>query len=141
MSLEITAYAPTRESAIAFLTACNIAKADANGVIIPIADVHIHPFRPNEEISIPNVPGWHWNMRFYGQSEITLRKPEPEGGWLPEHDVFDRTYIRELVQGRTGKIPGWVASADDPVPPGYQNSDSVRLYDPALIATRSNVWA
>lgn len=156
MALEITAHASTREAAIAFLHAVNIATTDEAGNIVPIAEVNIHPSRPNETITIIKtpavmdgmtvvtpaeiVPGWHFNMRFYGSSEATLRKPEPPGGWLPEHDLFDRTYINELVAGRTGIIPGWVADAEDAIPPGYQ-AGQCRAYDPALIATRANVWA
>lgn len=154
--IEITAHAATREAAIAFLKAVNIADVDENGNIIPIAEVQIHPSRPEETIAIVKtpavmdgmtvvtpaelVPGFHWNMRFYGSSEATLRKPEPEGGWLPEHDIFDRTYINELVAGRTGLIPNWVASAEDPVPPGYA-AGQCRAFDPSLISTRANVWA
>ena len=156
--LEITAHAPSRAAAIAFLKAVNIADVDAQGNIVPISDVNIHPFRPGETIAVIKTPavidpqtlavitpavmvdGFHWNMRFYGQSEITLRKPEPEGGWLPEHDIFDRTYINELVAGRTGLIPAWKASADDPVPPGYE-AGQCRAFDPSLISTRRNCWA
>lgn len=154
--IEITAHAVSREAAIAFLQAVNIATTDGHGNIVPIAEVQIHPFRPNETITIVKTPavmdgmtvvtpaelvqGFHFNLRFYGSSEATLRKPEPEGGWLPEHDTFDRTYINELVAGRTGLIPNWVASAEDPIPPGYE-AGQCRAFDPALIATRANVWA
>jgi hypothetical protein len=86
------------------------------------------------------VEGYHWNMRFYGTSEATLRKPTPDGGWQPEHDLFDRTYINELVAGRTGLIPNWTASAEDPIPPGYE-AGGCRAFDPALIHTRQNCWA
>lgn len=140
MAIEITAHAPSRAAAIAFLQAVNIATVDAQGNIVPISDVNIHPFRPGESITIEGVSGWHWNMRFYGQSEITLRKPEPEGGWQPGDDIFDKTYINELVAGRTGLIPAWVASANDPIPPGYE-AGQCRAFDPALISTRANVWA
>jgi hypothetical protein len=154
--LEITAVAPTREAAIAFLQSINVATVDESGHIIPIAEVQIYPFRPGETITIVKTPavmdgmavvtpaeiveGWHWNMRFYGTSEATLRKPEPEGGWQPEHDIFDRTYINELVQARCKVAPEWTASAEDPIPPGYE-ANQCRAFDPALIATRANVWA
>lgn len=155
--LEITAHAPSREAAIAFLQAVNLATVDEDGRIIPIAEVQITGLDAewtvtrktgnmvtdafgNEVPETVVVPGVHWNMRFYGTSEATLRKPEPEGGWLPEHDLFDRTYINELVAGRTGQIPGWVASTEDPIPPGYA-VNNCRAFDPALIGTRANVWA
>jgi hypothetical protein len=138
--LEITFWAQSRAHAVAFLKAVNIADTDADGNLIPIAEVQIHPSRPNETIAIEGVEGWHGNMRFYGASEATLRKPEPEGGWQPEHDIFDRTWINELVAGRTGLIPEWQASADDPIPPWYE-AGQCRAFDPALISSRSNVWA
>lgn len=156
MALEITAWAVSREAAIQFLQAVNIATVNEANEIIPIAEVNIYPSRPSEVLTIVKtpavikdmtvvtpaeiVPGWHWNMRFYGSSEETLRKPEPEGGWLPEHDIFDRTYINELVAGRTGEIPNWVASAEDIIPPGYE-AGNCRAFDPSLISTRTNVWA
>ena len=136
--LEITAAAVSREAAIALLQAVNIATVDEQGNIVPIAEVQITGL--SGEWSVPDVPGVHWNMRFYGTSEATLRKPEPEGGWLPEHDIFDKTYINELVAGRTGIIPNWTASAEDPIPPGYE-AGQCRAFDPSLIATRANVWA
>ena len=155
--LEITAHAVSREAAIAFLKAVNIADVDGAGNIVPIAEVQITGLNGewtvtrktgntvkdafgNEVPEVAVVPGTHWNMRFYGASEATLRKPEPEGGWLPEHDIFDKTYINELVAGRTGMIPNWTASADDLIPPGYE-AGQCRAFDPALIATRANVWA
>jgi hypothetical protein len=191
--LEITAHAPTRAAAIAFLQAVNIATVTPDrtinhperwtylvpdddpeaepgdmlqevayaladvpanaadvvyspaydevipgGAIVPIAEVQITGL--DGEWSVEGVSGVHWNMRFYGTSEATLRKPEPQGGWLPEHDLFDRTYINELVAGRTGLIPAWKASAEDPVPPGYE-AGQCRAFDPAIISTRANVWA
>jgi hypothetical protein len=154
--LEITAAAVSREAAIAFLQAVNIATVDDTGNIVPIAEVQIHPSRPNEEITIiktPAVmdgmtvvtpaeiaPGFHWNMRFYGTSEATLRKPEPEGGWPPGSDIFDMTYINELVQDRTGMIPNWAGGSEDPIPPGYE-AGGCRAFDPSLIGQRCNVWA
>ena len=154
--LEITAHAPTRAAAIAFLKAVNIADVDEAGNIVPIAEVQITGLDGewtgtrktgntvtdtfgNEVPAVEVVPGCHWNMRFYGTSEATLRKPEPQGGWLPEHDLFDRTYINELVQGRTGMIPAWKASAEDVIPPGYE-AGSCRAFDPAIISSRANVW-
>lgn len=136
--LEITAAATSRAHAIAFLQAVNIATVDEAGNIVPIAEVQITGL--DGEWTVPDVPGVHWNMRFYGTSEATLRNPEPKGGWQPEHDIFDRTYINELVQARAKVAPEWVASAEDPIPPGYV-ANGCRAFDPALIATRANVWA
>jgi hypothetical protein len=155
--LEITAHAPTRAAAIAFLQAVNIATVDEAGNIVPIAEVNIHPSRPNETISIVKTPavmdgmtvvtpavmveGFHWNMRFYGSSEQSLI------GGLPQVDadgkplgLFERSRILDLVAGRTGLIPAWKASAEDVIPPGYE-AGSCRAFDPAIISTRANVWA
>jgi len=154
--IEITCWAPTRQEAIAFMQAVAIATVDAKtGEIVPIAEVVIHPTRPDETIAIVDVPavmdgmmvlkpatlvpGWHWNMKFHGSSAARLTKPTPEGGWLPEHDVFDRSLIRELVEQRTSLSPSWIASAEDKIPPGYA-VNNVRAFDPALIATRANIW-
>jgi hypothetical protein len=108
------------------------------GKIVPIAEVQITGL--DGEWTVEGVPGTHWNMRFYGTSEATLRKPEPEGGWQSHHDLFDRTFINELVAGRTGLIPEWKASAEDVIPPGYE-AGQCRAFDPAIISTRANVWA
>lgn len=146
MIIECAAWAPTREEAAAFLESVAVAELDPETQgLRPIAEVHIHPFRPTETLSVVDsegniIPGWHFNLRFYGSSAEILSKSEPEGGWPDDADIFDKTYILELVEGRTGEIPGWVASAEDPVPPGYV-AGSCRAFDPNLIATRSNVWA
>ena len=214
--LEVTAWAPTRAAAVAFLEAVNIAREDRDrtivtpgfwtwweqvddwhtdpltqepknypyhiqhvgpdtppegaeravwtdpvetviagtGQVVPIADVQITGLEgewtvvktpavvdpQTLQVITPAVlvSGTHWNMRFYGSSEATLRKPEPVGGWLPEHDLFARTYINELVAGRTGVSPSWTTAGD--VPPGYE-AGQCRAFDPALITTRANVWA
>ena len=153
--LEITFWSVNRAAAAAFLKAVNIADQDADGNFVPIAEVQIHPSRPDETITIVKTPavmdgfdvvtpaeiapGWHGNMRFYGTSEATLRKPEPEGGWPPGSDIFDMTYINELVQGRTGMIPNWAGGSEDPIPPGYE-AGGCRAFDPSLISTRANIW-
>ena len=158
-NLLVTCHAATRAEAVAFLEAVQIAAPDENGDLVSIADAMIHPFRANEALTVTRktgqqvqdefgnlvdeteiVPGHHFNIWFYGDSLETLTKPEPEGGWLPEHDLFDRYYILELVEGRTGQIPGWQADANDPVPPGYAVG-TVRAFDPALISSPSNVRA
>lgn len=144
--LEVTCWAPTREEAAAFLKSVGVAELDPETQELrQIAEVHIHPFRPTETLSVVDsegniVPGWHFNLRFYGSSAETLSKPVPEGGWPDDADIFTKTYILELVEGRTGEIPGWVASAEDQVPPGYA-VNQVRCFDPGLIGSRANVFA
>jgi hypothetical protein len=127
------------------LEAINVARYDAEAqFLVPISDVHVYPSRDTECLSVTDkdgneVPGFHFDLEFYGGSAVTLTKPTPEGGWPDDADLFDRTYINELVAGRLGEIPGWVASAGDPVPPGYA-VNNVRAFDPALIATRQHGW-
>ena len=53
--LEITAHAVSRETAIAFLKAVNIATEDEDGNIVPIAEVQITGI--NGEWQIPGVAG------------------------------------------------------------------------------------
>jgi hypothetical protein len=153
--IHVLAWAPSFEAFAAFCEAVQIAQLDPEtGCLNSIADVNIHPHRPEESIAVMKivdgeeqlVPGHHFNLRFYGGSEVTLTKPTPEGGWLPEHDLFDKTSILELVGYRTGSPPNWIA-LDGPIPPGYRIDDplspydAVRAFDPALVASPRNVWA
>lgn len=137
--IEVFCHAGSAAEAAAFLEAVGIARAGEDGTFAPIADVWITPPTIHETMPVGDVPGWHFNLVFHRDSAATLSKPAPEGGWLPEHDICDRTYILELVEGRTGAIPGWLANPDDPVPPGYAVG-TVRAFDPQLVSTRSNVW-
>lgn len=158
MTLEVTAWAPTREAAIAFLEAISVATVDEAGHIQPIADVLIHPARPEETLAVMDVdgnliPGWHFNLRFYDPPNRPGSYTTLTAG-LPQTDadgaalgLFERSRILDLVQARVGTAPNWIALSDDPIPPGYRVDDplspydDVRAYDPALIATRRNIWA
>lgn len=151
--IDVTAWAPTREAAIAFLEAADIAKLDLQtGDICPIAEVIIHPFRVSERITIEATPaaldadgkvvapavlvgGFHFNLRFYGSSEATLKAGLPQTGGL-----FERTHILQLVAVRTGKAPAW-QETKPPIPPGYETPEGVRAFDPDTIKTRRNVFA
>lgn len=151
--IDVTAWAPTRESAIAFLEAINVATLNAEtGDIEPIADVIIHPFRASETITVDAAPavlddqgnvvtpavlvdGFHFNLRFYGSSEATLTAGLPQTGGL-----FERTRILQLVTGRTGNAPAW-QETKPPIPPGYETPEGVRAFDPATIKARRNVFA
>lgn len=134
--IDVTAWAPTREAAIVFLEAADIAKLDADtGDIIPIAEVIIHPFRAQERIDIEGIDGFHFNLRFYGSSEATLVAGLPQTGGL-----FERTRILQLVTLRTGEAPAWKETLP-PIPPGYETPEGVRAFDPAMIKTRRNVFA
>jgi len=134
--IDVTAWAPTREAAVAFLEAADIAKLDADtGDITPIAEVIIHPFRANESIDVAGVDGFHFNLRFYGSSEATLTAGLPQTGGL-----FERTRILQLVQVRTGEAPVWQETLP-PILPGYETPEGVRAFDPATIKARRNVFA
>lgn len=151
--IDVTAWAPTREAAIAFLEATSIARLDAaTGNIQPIADVIIHPFRANETIAVEATPavrdahgniiapavlvdGFHFNLRFFGGSEATLTAGLPQTGGL-----FERTRILQLVHIRTGDAPAW-QETKPPIPPGYETPEGVRAFDPETIKTRRNVFA
>lgn len=151
--IDVTAWAPTRDAAVAFLEAISVARLDAGtGDIVSIANVHIHPFRANETIAIEATPavldaqgnvitpavlvdGFHFNLRFYGGSEQTLTAGLPQTGGL-----FERTRILQLVQTRTGEVPVWQATKP-PIPPGYETPEGVRAFDPATIKSRWNVFA
>ena len=134
--IDVTAWAPTREAAIAFLEAAEIARLDADtGEIRPIAEVIIHPFRAGESIDIDGVGGFHFNLRFYGSSEATLTAGLPQTGGL-----FERTRILQLVAVRTGEVPAWRETMP-PIPPGYETPEGVRAFDPATIKTPRNVFA
>lgn len=132
--IEVTAYAPDRTTALEFMGAVGIAH-DVNEKIVPLVDVQI---TSTDDGWSTGKPGWFANVRYYGATAEALM----QGGNPESADLFERAPgLLAITEARTGEPMVWVALSDDPVPPGYQNSDSVRLYDPALIATRSNVWA
>lgn len=151
--IDVTAWAPTREAAVAFLEVAQIAKLDPEtGDIMPIAEVIIHPFRASESITIEATPavldadgsiitpavlveGFLFNLRFYGSSEATLTAGLPQTGGL-----FERTRILQLVAARTGAAPAW-RETQPPVPPGYETAGGVRAFDPDTIKSRRNVFA
>lgn len=121
----VNASAPDRATAIATMVALGI--ADEN--LIPLVQVHIFEVPTEGSRSL-------WNLWYYGDSAQALMKPEPEVGWLPEHDLFDRTYILEMVDGRTGIAMEWTPIVGEVgEPPGFETPTGVRLYDPALIAS------
>jgi hypothetical protein len=142
IAIDVTCWAQDRATGIATLQALGIADVDANGDIYPLVSAHIHPARAAEDIAIPEAPGWHVNIRYYGQTALNLLAEVPEGGWGPEHGLFERTVILDLIDARTGQVPEWYALEEIPQPPGYQMAGgAVRLYDPALISSQSCVFA
>jgi hypothetical protein len=157
IAIDVTAWASDRTTGIATLQALGIADVDANGDIYPLVSAHIHPARASEDIAIVKtpavydgmtlvtpaeiVPGWHVNIRYYGQTALNLLAEVPEGGWTEADGLFERTTILDLIDARTGQAPQWYALESIPQPPGYQMAGgAVRLYDPALISSQSCVW-
>jgi hypothetical protein len=155
--IDVTCWAVNRATGIATLQALGIADVDENGDIIPLVQAHIHPFRASEQVTcikVPAVyengvlitpaevvPGWHVNIRYYGQTALNLLAEVPEGGWTEADGLFERTLILDLIDQRTGQSPVWYALESIPQPPGYQMAGgAVRLYDPALISSQSCVW-
>jgi hypothetical protein len=141
IAIDVTAWAADRATGIATLQALGIADVDGEGNIIPLVSAHIHPARAAEDIAIPGVPGWHVNIRYYGQTALNLVAEVPEGGWTEADGLFERTVILDMIDQRTGQAPVWYALESIPQPPGYQMAGgAVRLYDPALISSQTCVW-
>lgn len=146
MSLQVTAYAPDRATALSFMQAVGIAhEVDGKvcllveGRITTSDDWPVGKWEGEGEtaVFIPR-SGWFCNVEYAGATAEALM----QGGNPESADLFERAPgLLAITEARTGEPMSWVALSDDPIPPGYQNSDGVRLYDPALIATRANVWA
>lgn len=129
--------APNRETALAMMAALKIADI-VDGQPVPYRAKNLA--ERNVQVHIAEVPHTGtrslWNFWYYGDSAATLMKPEPEGGWLPEHDLFDRTHLLDMVDARTGIAMEWAAFVgEDGEPPGFVTPTGIRLYDPALIAS------
>lgn len=124
----VTASAPDRVTALVTMAALGIADV-SSGSPLPLVEVIIGEVSHDGARSL-------WNFWYYGDSAENLLKSAPEGGWLPEHDLFDRTYILEMVDGRTGIAMEWAPIVGvDGEPPGFETPNGVRLYDPSLIAS------
>ncbi len=134
MIIECTAHAPSRAVGLAFMQACGIGE-ERDGVIAPLIEVQITS--TDDGWQVAGKEGWFVNVRYYGATAEALTAGLDQSA----ADLFERTRILDIVDQRTGEPMTWVALSEDPVPPGYQNADGVRLYDPALISTRANVWA
>lgn len=132
MEILVNASAPDRATALATMAALGIADV-SSGEPVPLVDVTIRP--------VPAKPGQTltrslWNFWYHTSSAETLTKPTPEGGWPPEADLFERTYLLEMIDQSTGIAMEWAAFVGtDGEPPGYETPTGVRLYDPSLIAS------
>jgi hypothetical protein len=141
IAIDVTAWAVDRATGIATLQALGIADVDENGDLTPLVSAHIHPARAAEDIAITGAPGWHVNIRYYGQTALNLMAEPPAGGWTEADGLFERTLILDMIDQRIGQAPQWYALESIPQPPGYQMAGgAVRLYDPALISSQSCVW-
>ena len=128
MEILVNASAPNRSTALATMAALGIADV-SSGDPVPLVNVTIAEVPHGGTRSL-------WNFWYHGESAEALTPPEPEGGWLPEHDLFDRTHLLDMIDARTGIAMEWAAFVGtDGEPPGYETPTGVRLYDPALIAS------
>ena len=134
MMIDVLAYAPTRAIGLAFIASVGVAEM-RDGVLFPLVQAQI---TTSDNWNCAGRPGWYVNVRYYGDTALALLN----GGDPNSADLFERAPgLLAITEARTGEPMMWTALSDDPVPPGYENSDGVRLYDPALIATPANVWA
>ena len=128
-SILVTASAPNRDAALAMMAALGIAEV-VDGQLTPLVNVTIG------EVTTSSGARSLWNFWYYGASAEALMRPEPDGGWQPEHDLFERTHLLDLVDARTDIAMEWSSFVGkDGEPPGYETPSGVRLYDPSLIAS------
>ncbi len=128
MEILVNASAPSREIALATMAALGIADV-SSGEPVPLVQVHIAEVPHSGTRSL-------WNFWYHSESAETLTKDAPPDGWPPGADLFDRTYLLEMIDQRTGIAMGWAAFVGvDGEPPGYETPSGVRLYDPSLISS------
>ena len=156
--IEILGWATSRNIARQFLETCNIAHWDADSsTMIPHKDVQLHPFRASEEITVVTTPavmngdivvtpaviapGYHFNIRIFGELEETLRENNPQGETL-----WNKLKLKNHIDTKLGSAATLrnkeVTGAR--LPGGYEwtvGANKVRLYDAAIVNSRANVWA
>jgi hypothetical protein len=134
--IEVTCAADSKAHAENMLKALGIIQVGPQGDWIPLIEAHI-----THGIAIEGVSAYHFDILYYGQAALNLLREVPEGGWGPEHDLFERTTIIETATARTGGavVPQWTATKA-PIPPGYE-AGGVRMFDPAIIGSRSHGFA
>ena len=156
--IEILGWATSRNVARQFLETCEIATWDAtNQVMVPRQDIQLHPFRSAEDITVVKVPavmdgmtvitpaviapGFHFNLRIYGQLEETLKEANPV-----DENYWNKLKLKDYINTKLGSS-GSLANKEvtgAKLPSGYEWSvgpNKVRLYDGALVNLRANVWA
>ena len=157
--IEVLGWTTSRAVARQFLETCDIATWDAtNQVMIPRADVALHPFRATETLSVTRptgqtvtdpfgnsvpemvaVAGFHFNLLIYDQLEETLRADAPGEEYWSRLKL--KTYIDNKL-GSAGALQNKLVTGTK-LPGGYEWSvgqNKVRLYDGALVNARRNVW-
>jgi hypothetical protein len=121
---------------------------EVDGKIIPLVSAHITTsddgwsvgkwIGEGEESTWQGVPGWFFNVRYYGESAEALAN----GGDPNGETIFHRfPGVKALAEYRTGEPLEWKPHRGD-VPQGYRcDVYGVYLYDPQAITTPSNVFA
>jgi hypothetical protein len=145
MEILVLARAPTREIGIAFMAATGIAE-EVEGEIRPTVQASVTTSDDwpvgtwsgeGEEAVFTPRDGWFVNVKYVGDTALALT----EGGDPTSSDLFERAPgLLAITEYRTGKSMTWTALSSDPHPPGYENEDGVRLYDPSFIATPANAF-
>jgi len=150
--IEILGWATSRAVARQFLETCNIATWDAEaGVMVPRADIQLHPFRATEELTVTQelgvvAPGFHFNIRLFGDLEAQLLNPnyDPDNPDSAGH-TWSRLRLKTYIDNKLGTVAAKQDKAltGARLPGGYEwtiGTNSVRLYDAALVNNRANVW-
>lgn len=137
-----TTYLPTGETLCTLDRAGNLIPAPGV-VIIEIGEI-TKPLKDekgnvllNEDGSqqTKRVGGFHVNLCAMGELEAMLTQG------LPQHDkdgmllsVFERTHLLSLIPDMK-----FTPITEEGVPPGYEGSNGVRLFDPASVKSRASV--
>jgi hypothetical protein len=166
MNLEVLAWAPDKKTWEQAITTTIVASTgmplasyarDMQGVQIMPPFLVFHPGLNVSEVgeivaepAVPNpdnpmeplvpavmVPGWHVNLRFHEPLAEALTEGLPQndpetGALLP---LFERTHFTTLFPDAV-----WHEDASG-VPGGYVGTKGLKLFDPASVKSRSNVWA
>ena len=159
MNLEVTCWAVSKAHAEAMLSGLGIIEVQPDGSWSTLVRADIKPAVSvpyatgqmitdafgNEVPEMAQRDGFHFDIIYRGETVLNLLRPLPldaDGNpvpWPESADLFDKTLILEMVEARTGVAPEWVQT-NPPVPPGYE-AGGVRVFDPALISSRSHGWA
>jgi hypothetical protein len=94
----------------------------------------------NDVPEMVEVPGFHFNVRIYGDLEETLRAD------APGEEYWSKLKLKNYIDNKLGSA-GSIRDKEvtgTKLPGGYEWSvgpNVVRLYDAALVNDRRNVWA